>query len=89
MPALIALLRCLAVGLLLWSSACGGAEIGEDCDDEGSTDECVDGAVCTNESGDNAVCRRSCEEHEDCPENHDCNGVSQTSLKSCQPEAPP
>ena len=77
-------LRCLALGLLLFCG-CGGAEIGEECEDEGSTDDCVDGAVCTNESGERAVCRQLCKEHEDCPAEHDCNGVSQTSLKSCQP----
>ena len=29
----------------------GGAEIGESCDEHGSTDECVDQAVCTKEDG--------------------------------------
>jgi hypothetical protein len=75
----------LAAGLLALAMACGGAEIGETCDDQGSTDECVDDAVCTNED-DGAVCRALCDEHEDCPDGHSCNGISQTSLKSCQPD---
>ena len=71
---------------LLSFGACGGAEIGEPCDDVGSGDECVDGAVCTNESGDALVCRLACNEQEDCPEGHDCNGVSNTNVKTCQPK---
>jgi hypothetical protein len=66
-------------------SACGGAEIGESCDDVGSTDECVDGAVCTNEDR-GARCRSLCEEQNDCPADHSCNGISGTSRKSCQPD---
>lgn len=71
--------------LLLPLTACGGAEIGESCDDVGSTDECVDHAVCTNED-DASACRALCEEHEDCPPAHSCNGVSGNNLKSCQPD---
>ena len=67
-------------------AACGGAEIGESCDDEGSTDECVDNAVCTNEEGDAARCRVLCKDQDECPDAHSCNGVSGTSLKSCQPD---
>ena len=84
MPTLLP--RCLALVLFCAVAACGGAEVGEDCDDEGSTDECVDGAICTNESGDKAVCRLLCKEQEDCPADHACNGVSETSRKSCQPD---
>lgn len=71
--------------LLFLLCGCGGAEIGEGCDDTGSSDECVDGAVCTNEDG-GSVCRAMCDEQEDCPAAHDCNGVSGTSIKSCQPK---
>jgi hypothetical protein len=66
--------------------ACGGAEIGESCDDVGSADECVDDAVCTNEEGDASRCRAICKDEEDCPTGHGCNGVSGTSTKSCQPD---
>ena len=76
------LVLCALVTML----ACGGAEIGEPCDDVGSGDECVDGAVCTNEDEDAARCRQACKEQEDCPENHECNGVSNTSAKTCQPK---
>ncbi len=78
--------RLALMGLLAFGfAACGGAEIGESCDEAGSTDECVDNAVCTNEDG-RASCRRICAEHTDCPADHDCNGVSGTNIKSCQPE---
>lgn len=79
----LALMGLLAFGL----AACGGAEIGESCDEAGSTDECVDHAVCTNEDG-YAACRLICAEHADCPAGHDCNGVSGTNIKSCQPDKP-
>lgn len=69
-----------------FAAACGGTEIGEDCDDVGSADECVDNAVCTNEEGDSSSCRQTCAEHEDCPADHSCNGISGTSAKSCQPD---
>jgi hypothetical protein len=66
---------------------CGGAELGESCDDSGSTDECVDDAVCTNEDQ-GAACRALCAEQVDCPDGYTCNGVSGTSQKSCQPDDP-
>lgn len=79
--------RCsLALLLLVLANACGGAEIGESCDDPGSRDECVDHAVCTNEEGSTSRCRELCKEQEECPEAHSCNGISGSSLKSCQPD---
>jgi hypothetical protein len=77
----LALLGLFALG----AAACGGADIGEDCDDPGSTDECVDDAICTNEDG-RSTCRLRCDEQEDCPTKHKCSGVSSTDIKSCQPE---
>jgi len=61
------------------------SEVGEECDDVGSTDDCEDGAVCTNE-GDGGVCRFLCDDQVQCPAGHSCNGVSGTNLKSCQPD---
>ena len=71
--------------LLLAAVGCGKGDVGDSCDDEGKQDECVDGAICTNES-DGAACRALCEEQEDCPAGEACNGVSNTNLKSCQPD---
>jgi hypothetical protein len=79
-------MRIAAFSLLLLVLGCGGADVGEECDDVGTTDECVDGAVCTNEEGEARRCRLLCNEHADCPDGHDCKGVSGTNLKSCQPE---
>lgn len=73
------------LGLGLTLAACGSAEIGEECDTAGAADECVDGAICTND--DTNVCRAVCEVQEDCPVNYACNGVSGSSTKSCQPDA--
>ena len=79
-------IRRIFMALALCALAgCDDGAIGEECDEAGQTDDCEDGLVCTNE-GDGAVCRPLCKEHEDCPSSEDCNGVSNTSLKSCQPE---
>ena len=72
--------------LLTLLAACGGAEIGASCDDVGSTDECVDYAVCTNEADGRNSCRYLCKEKSDCASDHSCNGISGSSLKSCQPD---
>ena len=73
----------ITFGLML---GCGGADIGEDCDDVGSGDECVSNAVCTNEADGASRCREVCEDDDTCPAMHHCNGVSGTSTKSCQPD---
>lgn len=65
---------------------CGGAELGESCDEVGSGDECVDDALCTNEDEGAAACRALCDEQADCPDTQDCNGVSNSNLKTCQPK---
>ena len=76
----------LILGAGCWLVACGGVEIGEECDEVGNSDECVESAICTNEEGETARCRMLCDAQEDCPDGHDCNGVSNSSLKSCQPK---
>jgi hypothetical protein len=78
------LASCFAIALAL--VGCGASEIGESCDTGGSADECVDGAICTNESDGN-VCRLICETQDDCPMNYSCNGVTGGSTKSCQPDS--
>lgn len=75
----LALAFVLAVG-------CGAAEIGEQCDTPNSTDECVDGAVCTNEADGINRCRKLCDSTADCPPATTCNGISGGSNKSCQPD---
>ena len=82
-------MRTLAMICMVWLlvAACSSdSEIGESCDSVASTDECVEDAICTNEEDDTAVCRLICEDQEDCPADHSCNGVSGTSTKSCQPD---
>jgi len=79
-------LPALALGVLLVGAvACGDAEIGEECDEVGSSDECEDGAICTNEET-GAVCRAICTDDAQCPADHECNGISGTNVKSCQPK---
>ncbi|MBK8169514.1 MAG: hypothetical protein IPK60_04120 [Sandaracinaceae bacterium] len=66
---------------------CGHSEIGEECDAVGSTNVCVEGAICTNEADGAASCRKVCVTQEDCGATESCNGVSGASIKSCQPDA--
>jgi hypothetical protein len=66
---------------------CGSAKIGEKCDDIGQTDDCEDGAICTNEAS-GGICRAICTETVNCAPGHACNGVSGTNVKSCQPDQP-
>lgn len=70
------------LGLLACNSP---SEIGEECEDSGSKDECVDGGICTKES-DGTFCRVLCSEKVDCAATESCSGVSGSNLKSCQPE---
>lgn len=70
---------------LLFATGCGKPELGEECDEAGDPDACEDGALCTNEES-GAVCRKLCREQEDCASGEACNGVSNTDLKSCQPD---
>jgi len=76
-------------GLLLSTLlACGGkAEVGEKCDTAGATTECADGAICTNDSGGGTfTCRKTCTEQAQCASGENCNGISGSSAKSCQPK---
>ena len=74
----------LAINLV----SCSKSKIGEGCDadDKGKTEACEDGGICTNEGSNQFNCRKLCNSQEDCPAATNCNGVSNTSLKSCQPK---
>lgn len=68
-------------------AACGGeGEIGDDCETPGSRDECVDDAICTNDDVGRYVCRKWCNVQSDCPPDENCNGITGSSSKSCQPK---
>lgn len=81
--------KWLAVGFLVsvgaLSVACA-AEIGEDCETEGSTDDCVDGAVCGKRSDTDGtpVCLKVCTTDTDCSSGENCNGVTGSSIKACR-----
>jgi hypothetical protein len=69
--------------LALLVSGCG-AKIGETCKTAGS-DECESGAICTNDST-ALTCRKTCTTDAECASTEQCNGVSGTNIKSCQPK---
>jgi hypothetical protein len=76
----------LTLSALLATVACSGkSDVGEACDTAGSTEECVDGAICTNGDAE-PTCRRRCTDDTQCAAAEACNGVSGTNLKSCQPK---
>jgi hypothetical protein len=58
------------------------SDIGEECDETGSSDECVDGAICDTTSG-GTVCLKQCSSDADCASTEECNGVSGTNTKAC------
>lgn len=78
----------LLAGAALFGAACGGADIGEACEQGGKTDECVDGAVCAQAVASDTVlhCLKICEDVSDCASTEDCNGVTSTNLKACRPK---
>ncbi len=79
-------MRTIALAVLMLAltslAACGPAEIGEECESTGSTDECVEGAICDTED-DAAVCLELCEEDVDCGSGYQCTGVSGGNRKAC------
>jgi hypothetical protein len=70
---------------LLALAACGNAEIGEECDKTGSTDECVEGGICDTLGGGSTTlqCLKICTQDSDCPTTQACTGVSGSNLKAC------
>ncbi len=65
-------------------AACGSNDIGDSCDKEGSTDDCVDNAVCQKNKAGAIVCAKLCTDKNQCSSNLDCEGVSGSNLKACR-----
>jgi hypothetical protein len=81
--------RALGLVTLLFALGCGSdpAPIGSACSTASSFDECVTGAVCTNGPDNSFTCRKICVGQEDCNQaTENCNGISGSSTKSCQPK---
>lgn len=56
------------------------------CTSEGDTASCPSDSICTAQFR-SLVCMTRCKEHSDCREGYQCNGVTGTSIKSCQIQA--
>jgi len=87
-------MRWVLIAMVLASMLSFGcvSDVGEECDDVGSEGDCVDGAICTNDSSGTAFCRVICERDGmtvvECPADQSCSGisgVSSSSRKACQP----
>lgn len=77
----------LALVLAAASYGCGGkGEIGDGCDTAGATDECAEGVICTNNADSTFTCRKLCTDQAQCAANENCNGISNSNQKSCQPK---
>lgn len=70
----------LFVGVL---ASCGGGKLGDSCSSAGTTSGCGDGLVCTGGSS-SATCARLCTTDADCDAGQNCNGITGSTLKSCQ-----
>jgi hypothetical protein len=77
-------MRKLLIIAALFLTACGDGGVGDACDDPGSRDECEDGAICTNDDGNDGTCRFICSDHDDCASSERCNGIEGSDTKSCQ-----
>ena len=71
--------------VILIAVACGGGG-GGSCGTPGSTNGCSSGDICSNLSADGNECRRICTIQADCPADQSCDGVANTTVKSCQPK---
>ena len=82
----IVLLGSLVLALV--AVACSGkADIGSSCTTGGATtNECVDGAVCSKTIQGTLTCQKQCTDQKDCPTGTTCNGVTGGNLKSCRPD---
>ena len=76
-------LKALALLLVTLAAGCAG-DIGEACDKSGAENECVDEAICTS-TATGTFCLKRCTDDLDCAANEQCNGVSGSNIKSCQP----
>jgi hypothetical protein len=68
-------------------AACGNADLGESCDDEGKVSgQCTDSLVCgrKEDTGGDLVCLKQCSSQADCSANEACLGVGNSSLKGCR-----
>jgi len=75
------------VTLLAVFLACGANKIGEECNDQGSTDDCESGGVCGKNAAGTVVCLKICSDQTQCTADEDCNGVDGTNIKGCRNKA--
>jgi hypothetical protein len=79
-----ALLAVLVPAISLFVvTSCGGGGSGG-CGMPGSTSDCSSGTVCSNIQGAGNQCRTICTTQVECPAGENCEGVANTTLKSCQ-----
>jgi len=78
-------LLALAFGACLVAGC--ASDLGETCETSGSTDECVDDAVCVQAvSGEDPTCRKVCTDDSQCTATEGCNGVEGSNIKACRPK---
>jgi hypothetical protein len=75
---------CAACFATMLFACSGGSKIGESCTKTGATSECVEGAVCSKDTGGAVKCLKLCTAQTDCSGAESCNGVEGSSLKACR-----
>jgi hypothetical protein len=69
--------------------ACGSADKGEDCEDDGVVGgDCTEGLLCTHSKPDDVsglVCLRPCVDQSVCADNEICNGDRGRNGQACRP----
>lgn len=76
------------LALSVLAAGCGSkGEVGESCDTRGSVDECVDGAICSQQSDAASACLKTCTDDAQCGADEACNGVEGSSTKACRPKS--
>ncbi|MGE0790548.1 MAG: hypothetical protein AB7S26_33025 [Sandaracinaceae bacterium] len=89
-------LPALAALALFALSACGPGQIGEECHGGSATNDCVDGAFCTQAPPEETVpveqpnnlryfCRTICDDNADCEEGTTCLRAEGSMVSTCQP----
>jgi hypothetical protein len=76
--------------------ACGPSDVGGPCNRAGTSEDCVEGAICATDQSmegspsdpvwETHTCRAICDEQRDCPHGEECRGVTGASaVRACQP----
>jgi len=76
----------LMVATAAFLVGCGKPKVGESCKTAGDASLCESTAMCTNNASGTATCRTICTDNAQCATTEQCNGISGSNIRSCQPK---